>query len=176
MQINPPITSFRTELLATNLQLFLANHPNSSVVLTHAWYSSTFNLKPIVIHSMAEWYSKAIPEGDSEHARLSRILDIAQDLKALSVLLTAKAVFHFVIDLAVLASRREYLNLEKWLTDQMREHGEAFVKAAIQYLQRKIPAIMGGPQGLLTEEHLTKANFPPECLTTILICLNKLLR
>ena len=173
MQINPPITSFRTELLATNLQLFLANHPNSSVVLTHAWHSSTFNLKPIVIHSMAEWYSKAIPEGDSEHARLSRILDIAQDLKALSVLLTAKAVFHFVIDLAVLASRREYLNLEKWLTDQMREHGEGFVKAAIQYLQRKLPAIMGGPQGSLTEEHLTKANFPPECLTTILICLKQ---
>lgn len=173
MQINPPITSFRTELLATNLQLFLANHPNSSVVLTHAWHSSTFNLKPIVIHSMADWYSKAIPEGDSEHARLSRILDIAQDLKALSVILTAKAVFHFVVDLAVLASRREYLNLEKWLTYQMREDGEAFVKAAIQYLQRKIPAIMGGPQGSLTEEHLTKANFPPECLTTILVCLKQ---
>ena len=174
MQINPPITPFRTELLATNLQLFLANHPNSSVVLTHAWHSSTFNLKPIVIHSMAEWYSKALPEGDSEHARLSRILDIAQDLKALSVLLGAKAVFYFVIDLAVLASRREYLNLEKWLTDQMREHGEGFVKAAIQYLQRKLPAIMGGPQGPLTEEHLTKANFPPECLTTILICLKQI--
>jgi hypothetical protein len=173
MQINPPITSFRTELLATNLQLFLANHPNSSVVLTHAWHSSTFNLKPIVIHSMAEWYSKALPEGDNEHARLSRILDIAQDLKALSVLLTAKAVFHFVIDLAVLASRREYLNLEKWLTDQMREHGEGFVKAAIQYLQRKLPAIMGGPQGPLMEDHLTKASFHPESLTTILICLKQ---
>ena len=173
MQINPPITNFRTELLATNLQLFLANHPNSSVVLTHAWHSSTFNLKPIVIHSMAEWYSKAIPEGDSEHQRLTRILDIAQDLKALSVLLGAKAVFFFVIDLAVLASKREYLNLEKWLTDQMREHGEAFVKAAIQYLQRKLPAIMGGPQGPLTEEHLTKANFPPECLPIILLCLKQ---
>ena len=173
MQINPPMTTFRTEILATNFQFFLANHPNSNVVLTHAWLSSTFNLKPIVIHSMAEWYSKALPEGDSEHARLSRILDIAQDLKALSVLLSAKAVFYFVIDLAVLASRREYLNLEKWLTDQMREHGEAFVKAAIQYLQRKLPAIMGGPQGPLTEEHLTKSNFPPECLTTILICLKQ---
>jgi hypothetical protein len=28
-------------------------------------------------------------------------------------------LFPFVIDLAVLASRREYLNLDKWLTDQL---------------------------------------------------------
>ena len=45
MQINPPLTSFRTDLLVSNLQVFLANHPNSSVILTHAWHSSTFNLK-----------------------------------------------------------------------------------------------------------------------------------
>ena len=53
-----------------------------------------------------------------------------------------------------LSSRREYLNLDKWLTDQMREHGEPFVKAVVQNLQRKLPAIMGGPAGPLKEEHL----------------------
>lgn len=31
--------------------------------------------------------------------------------------------FAFVIDLAALASRREYLKLDKWLTDKIREHG-----------------------------------------------------
>lgn len=30
--------------------------------------------------------------------------------------------FAFVIDLAALASRREYLKLDKWLTDKIREH------------------------------------------------------
>lgn len=30
--------------------------------------------------------------------------------------------FSFVIDLAALASRREYLKLDKWLTDKLREH------------------------------------------------------
>jgi len=30
--------------------------------------------------------------------------------------------FAFVIDLAALASRREYLKLDKWLTDKLREH------------------------------------------------------
>ena len=30
--------------------------------------------------------------------------------------------FSFVIDLAALASRRKYLNLDKWLNDKYREH------------------------------------------------------
>jgi hypothetical protein len=68
---------------------------------------------------MAEWYGKGLQEGDTEHARLSRVLDVAQELKALSMLLQSN-YFPFVIDLAVLASRREYLNLDKWLADQMQ--------------------------------------------------------
>lgn len=39
--------------------------------------------------------------------------------------------FAFVIDLAALASRREYLKLDKWLTDKIREHG---VKQDFPYL------------------------------------------
>jgi len=43
-------------------------------------------------------------------------------LQALSLLLNATP-YAFVIDLACLASRREYLKLDKWLTDKIREHG-----------------------------------------------------
>ena len=64
-------------------------------------------------------YNKANQEGEQEHQRLSRILDVAQELKALSVLLTTN-LWPFVIDLAVLAARREYLNLDKWLADQLQ--------------------------------------------------------
>ena len=60
-----------------------------------------------------------------DQTRLSRILDVAQDLKALSMLLNATP-FAFVIDLACLASRREYLKLDKWLTDKIREHRVIF--------------------------------------------------
>ena len=42
--------------------------------------------------------------------------------QALSMLLNATP-FAFVIDLACLASRREYLKLDKWLSDKIREHG-----------------------------------------------------
>ena len=67
---------------------------------------------------MAEWYVRC----ENDQTRLSRILDVAQDLKALSLLLNATP-FNFVIDLACLASRREYLKLDKWMTDKIREHG-----------------------------------------------------
>lgn len=70
------------------------------------------------MHAMAEWYAR----GDGDQQRLSRILDVAQDLKALSMLLNLTP-FLFVIDLACLASRREYLKLDKWLSDKVREHG-----------------------------------------------------
>ena len=70
------------------------------------------------MHAMADWYMR----GECDQQRLSRILDVAQDLKALSMLLNLTP-FMFVIDLACLASRREYLKLDKWLGDKVREHG-----------------------------------------------------
>lgn len=82
------------------------------------------------MHSMADWYLR----GESDQSRLSRILDLAQDLKALSLLLNAQS-FAFVIDLACLASRRGYLKLEKWLTDKIRDHDEPFITAVLKFLQ-----------------------------------------
>lgn len=55
-------------------------------------------------------------------------------LKALSSLLNSQQL-QFAIDLACLASRREYLKLEKWLTDKIRDQGEVFVSALIKFLQ-----------------------------------------
>ena len=80
-------------------------------------------VRTIMMHAMSDWYMRgAAGNSDvSDQTRLSRILDVAQDLKALSMLLKATP-FAFVIDLACLASRREYLKLEKWLHDKIREH------------------------------------------------------
>lgn len=55
------------------------------------------------MHAMSEWYMMV----ENDQTRLSRILDVAQDLKALSLLLNAQS-FPFVVDLACLAYRREY--------------------------------------------------------------------
>jgi len=170
LQINPPITLLRQEHLQKLFKVFLAPHPNSGVILAHAWHSQSIQIKPILMLSMADWYLKAAQEGDNEHSRLSRILDVAQDLKALSLMLNGQP-FPFVIDLAILASRREYLNLEKWLADKVREHGEIFVAATVKFLQRKIPAVMG--PGALKEETVPKQTLPVECLATLLLCLQE---
>lgn len=166
LQINPPLTVLRQEIFQTLMPIFLGNHPNSGAILHHAWNSSNFNhtLKHIIMHSMSDWYMR----GDNDQSRLTRILDVAQDLKALSSLLNVRS-FQFVIDLACLASRREYLKLDKWLSDKIREHGETFVQSIVKFLQRRCPQITGAK---ISDDQLPKsAQLPHETLTTMLTCL-----
>lgn len=84
---------------------------------------------------MADFYLR----DPTDQTRLSRILDVAQDLKALSSLLNISQ-YAFVVELACLASRREYLKLDKWLSDKIREHRVCFdhvhllpVKSMLQF-------------------------------------------
>ena len=66
--------------------------------------------KEMVIQGLAEVYRK-------DPSSLSRILDIAQDLKAIGPILDSKLVtLPFAIEVAALAGRREYLNLDKWVS------------------------------------------------------------
>ena len=53
-------------------------------------------------------------------------------IPCLQALTAALQVEHlsFVLDLASLAARREYLNLEKWLMDNLKAKGEPFFKAS----------------------------------------------
>ena len=164
LTISPPVTLLRQELFNTLIPIFLSNHPNSAIILHNAWHSQIITIKPIIMHAMAEWYIR----GDTDQTRLSRILDVAQDLKALTVLLNAQS-FLFVIDLACLASRREYLKLEKWLADKIHDHGEPFVSACIKFLQRRCPQIMGG---VIKDDNMPKsAQLPHETLAVMLSCL-----
>lgn len=163
LQIAPPITPVRQELVTTLIPIFLGNHPNSAIILHQAWHTQAPNVKPIVMHSMAEWYLR----GECDQSKLSRILDVAQDLKALSLLLNMQS-FPFVIDLACLASRREYLKLDKWLTDKIRDHGETFIAAMVKFLQRRCPQVLGKP----IDDQLPKASqLPHETIATMTNCL-----
>ena len=46
--------------------------------------------------------------------------------------------FAFVLDVAALASRREYLNLDKWLADNVTAHGADFLHGVIGFLDTKM--------------------------------------
>lgn len=164
LNISPPVTVLRQELFNTLIPIFLSNHPNAAIILHNAWHNQIISIKPIIMRAMADWYLR----GDTDQTRLSRILDVAQDLKALTVLLNAQS-FLFVIDLACLASRREYLKLEKWLADKIHDHGESFVSACVKFLQRRCPQIMGG--GIKDDNTPKSAQLPHETLAVMLNCL-----
>ncbi|KAM9503537.1 CCR4-NOT transcription complex subunit 1 isoform 20-T21 [Salvelinus alpinus] len=167
LQISTSWHTLRHELISTLMPIFLGNHPNSAIILHYAWHGQgqSPSIRQLIMHSMAEWYMRG---EQYDQAKLSRILDVAQDLKSLSMLLNGTP-FAFVIDLAALASRREYLKLDKWLTDKIREHGEPFIQACVTFLKRRCPSIMGG---LAPEKDQPKsAQLPPETMATMLGCL-----
>jgi CCR4-NOT transcription complex subunit 1 len=58
-------------------------------------------------------------------------------LQILDALLDVKP-FDFALDVAALASRREYLNLDKWLADNVASHGAEFLHAVIEFLESKM--------------------------------------
>ncbi|XP_076590169.1 CCR4-NOT transcription complex subunit 1 isoform X5 [Chaetodon auriga] len=167
LQISTSWHTLRHELISTLMPIFLGNHPNSAIILHYAWHGQgqSPSIRQLIMHSMAEWYMRG---EQYDQAKLSRILDVAQDLKSLSMLLNGTP-FAFVIDLAALASRREYLKLDKWLTDKIREHGEPFIQACVTFLKRRCPSIMGGLAP--DKEQPKSAQLPPETLATMLACL-----
>lgn len=114
------------DILQSLLLLFLQGHTSSGFVLPALWQSSP----SLFITGLLAYYS-------SDPSSLSRILDLSQDLKILGQVLEAES-FNFSIDLAALASRREYLNLEKWLIDHIREKGMPFFIGVIDFLRDKV--------------------------------------
>jgi CCR4-NOT transcription complex subunit 1 len=46
--------------------------------------------------------------------------------------------FGFALDVAALASRREYLNLDKWLLDNVANHGAEFLHAVLEFVEEKV--------------------------------------
>lgn len=69
----------------------------------------------------------------------TRIVDIAQDLKAVDQVLKLRP-FVLGLDLAALASRREYSNLEYRLACQFRAHRSQLVRTALECVGRQGPA------------------------------------
>ncbi|BFZ13285.1 hypothetical protein BsWGS_16323 [Bradybaena similaris] len=168
LQITQTWNRLKQDLISKLMPIFLGQHANSAVILHYAWHHQghSSNTRTLIMHSMAEWYMRGEPH---DQVRLSRILDVAQDLKALSMLLNATP-YAFVIDLACLASRREYLKLDKWLSDKINEHKEAFIQACVTFLKRRCPQLLGMP--MKEEPPQTRSQqLPPETVVTMLNCL-----
>ncbi|KAI8355165.1 CCR4-Not complex component, Not1-domain-containing protein [Blakeslea trispora] len=128
VQIEPFVNSVHEEVLSRLISFYLAGNPSSVMVMTKFYKVNPDLFKKSII----DLYSK-------EPTSLTRILAFAHEIKVLPIILDSQP-FLFTIDLAALATRREYLNLEKWLSDKIAEHGQVFSQACLKFLGNKVRA------------------------------------
>ncbi|CAM4904070.1 unnamed protein product [Rotaria socialis] len=144
LQLHTVWTTLKQELLQLIIPTFLANSPNANPLLNYMWNSQHHitQLRTSLLTALADWYNRS--SDNEQQQRLSRVLEIVQDLKALPILLAAQPIT-FILDLACLASRRGYLKLDKWLSDKLREHQDLFIQTTVQYLRKKAPQLLQIP-------------------------------
>lgn len=120
VQTQVQMNLLRQQLLEACTPAFFNAHPNGSMMLQYMWNSQQHQaiIRQCMLNAMGLWFT----QGNEDQARLMRILEVSHDLKCLQMLLNLPH-YPFAIDLAVLASRREYLKLDKWLTDKIAEQG-----------------------------------------------------
>ncbi|KAI0371786.1 Not1-domain-containing protein [Pilatotrama ljubarskyi] len=121
-----PWNEIRLDYTQRLLAMFLAGHPNHQLVFMRIW-----QIEPSYLTNAFRDFYEESP------LNITRILDVAQDLKILDSLLEVRP-FTFALDVAALASRREYLNLDKWLADNVSAHGADFLHAVIAFLDLKM--------------------------------------
>ncbi|TDL27216.1 Not1-domain-containing protein [Rickenella mellea] len=125
LQVPRPWNAIHMEYTQKLLSMFLGGHPNHQLVFMRIW-----QIEPSYLTTALREFYEESP------MNITRILDIAQDLKILESLLEVRP-FIFALDVAALASRREYLNLDKWLADNVNQHGAEFLHAVIAFLELK---------------------------------------
>ncbi|CDS10313.1 hypothetical protein LRAMOSA02989 [Lichtheimia ramosa] len=128
LQSKTTMPVYQKDILGHLLLVYMTGNSSSSLVLTKMW-----KINP-------DFFTRSIMEMYSTDANMiSRILDIAHELKILHYMLNLQPFF-FSIDLAALASRREFLNLEKWLQDKIAEQKDAFIRVCLEFLSQKVAA------------------------------------
>uniref|UniRef100_A0A158R661 CCR4-NOT transcription complex subunit 1 n=1 Tax=Syphacia muris TaxID=451379 RepID=A0A158R661_9BILA len=162
-QVPPPVSELRFHIFSTLIPCLFGGHPNAVAVLNYLWNSDELNkpsmkIRSIILNCMAEYYMKC-PE---DQVVLTRLLELAHELKpnGLGELFNMHQ-FPFTIDLACLASRRDFLKLDKWIEDKINEHGDTFTTHLINFIRRKWIY----PQ--------TPLILPQEILSTLINCLSK---
>ncbi|ORZ15115.1 CCR4-Not complex component, Not1-domain-containing protein [Absidia repens] len=130
IQIQPIKSSLHRDMLRRLLLTYLNGTPRSVLALTRLW-----QINPdFLTKSLLELYNK-------DATTVTRILDIVHELKILPQMLN---VHHtsFAIDLAALASRSGYIDLEKWLQGKVVELKDTFACSCLEYLAQKISSEM----------------------------------
>ncbi|KAK0552103.1 CCR4-NOT core subunit cdc39 [Tilletia horrida] len=156
VQLPQPWNPIHAELVSKLLAMFLANHPSHQLVFFRIWQSN----REYLLQAFRDYYAE-------NPANVNRLLDVAQDLKILDALLKIQPS-HLALDIAALASRREYLNLDKWLQDNINESGSAFIQTTLEFVDSKVKDELARPDPQAEQE------FQPLLVQTVAIFLRVL--
>lgn len=146
VQVKTPWNLIQHEIFTSLFPNYLGGGLNSGTVLHQLWL-----LNPMmVIRGMVEVHT-------NDPSSMLKIWDLCQELQVLPRVLEATP-FSFSIELAVFSSRRDYLNLEKWLVDNLSSNRDAFFQACLRFLKERALAevrsdVLGGSgfrSGLVT--------------------------
>ncbi|KAJ3349536.1 hypothetical protein HDU83_000454 [Entophlyctis luteolus] len=136
-QIPPPWTPLHKDVASTLVIMFLSGNNNSSFVIPLLWQVSP----TLVLAGLVHVYTK-------DPSQLGRVLDIVQEIKALSPILESSKHIYFNLDLAALAFRRGFVNLEKWLMEKIQlERGAgstSFLKGCLDFVGEKVSSFAAG--------------------------------
>ncbi|KAI9491135.1 CCR4-Not complex component, Not1-domain-containing protein [Zychaea mexicana] len=147
VQIQPIKLSFHRPLLKQLLLHYLAGNPSSTLVLAKAQQANPELLK----QGFIEMYNK-------DPKTLTRVMDIVMELQIFPDIMV-DLPFFMSMDMAALASRRQHLNLAKWLYETLHSGKEGLVQASLEFVEQKVTA----------EQKRTDPNAP---LTTIPLSLD----
>ncbi|KAF9430928.1 hypothetical protein BGZ94_002057 [Podila epigama] len=127
VQLKTPWSSLHQDLVSKLLHVYLTGVGISpQFVQTRLWQVN----QGLFVSGLLDLY-------DHDHSSLPKILKISDDLKILNKVLEVKS-FAFAIDLAVLASSRNLLALDKWLMSRVASGQDIFVRACLDYLSERI--------------------------------------
>ncbi|KAI5811611.1 CCR4-Not complex component, Not1-domain-containing protein [Peziza echinospora] len=141
-QMPKPWSQNLEHLVLQLFDLFFHSHTSYQLVFWKLWKEQ----KGFVAQQFSNYHSR-------DPLQLTRILEIANDIRCLSELLesTQETALGFVLDLAALAASRDLLNLEKYLQDMHAKYGAPFTLQCYRFLKYKADAECtqnreGGPQ------------------------------
>lgn len=124
-QVKTAFNQLQHEIFAALFPSYLGTNPNCSVLLHQLWHVNP----DIVLWGMMDIHAK-------DPSSISKILDACQEIKALTMVLDLTP-FSFAIELAALASKREFLNLEKWLNDNLSSQRDTLFEACLKFLRER---------------------------------------
>lgn len=121
-----PWSQIHQELVKKLFAMFLVGHAHHQIAFKRL---SEIDLGTLLDYLRASYNDSAM--------NISRILDVAQEVRIVDRLLESHPFF-FAMDFAALASRRDLLDLDKWLQKEINRNGSDFIRSALEFIDVKV--------------------------------------